>query len=137
MDANTNVYRVGLGGKKWWWPIFTWLLDTSIQNSWIIYRKHHPGAPQLNFRRKIAQVYLKRFQNLPKAAGRPATYSPESRIAVDIRYDHSDHYVEYVPNHNRRRCAGSHAQSSAVRTQCSKCNVGLCIQCFSDFHKQN
>ncbi|XP_030762656.1 piggyBac transposable element-derived protein 3-like [Sitophilus oryzae] len=30
MDANINVYRIGIRGKKWWWPIFTWLLDSCI-----------------------------------------------------------------------------------------------------------
>nr|CAH7727806.1 unnamed protein product [Callosobruchus chinensis] len=25
---------------------------------------------------------------------------------------------------------------SAVRTQCQKCRVGLCVDCFSEFHRQ-
>lgn len=121
MDANINVYKIGIRGKKWWWPIFTWLIDCCIQNSWIIYRKHNPSVTQLQFRREIAQIYFKRFQNLPKSG---------------IRYDRIDHIIEYVPNNKRRRCAGNHMPSSAVRTQCLKCNVGLCINCFGDNHKK-
>ena len=29
MDQNINAYRVSVRGKKWWWFIFTWLLDAS------------------------------------------------------------------------------------------------------------
>lgn len=137
MDSNINVYRIGIRGKKWWWPIFTWLIDSCIQNSWILYKKYNPDETQLNFRRQIAQVYLKKFQNLPKSAGRPSTYSQDSRVAPDIRYDHIDHIIEYVANNKRRRCAGNHTPSSVVRTQCRKCNVGLCINCFSNYHKKN
>lgn len=112
-------------------------IDCCIQNSWIMYRKHNPSVTQLQFRREIAQIYLKRFQNLPKSGGRPSTYSANSRDTPDIRYDRIDHIIEYVPNNKRRRCAGNHMPSSAVRTQCLKCNVGLCINCFGDYHKKN
>jgi len=33
MDENVNRYRIGLRGKKWWWCLFTWLIDVSIQNA--------------------------------------------------------------------------------------------------------
>lgn len=34
MDAYINNYRIGIRNKKWWWPIFTWLIDTTINNAW-------------------------------------------------------------------------------------------------------
>lgn len=135
MDSNINVYRISIRGKKWWWSIFTWLIDACIQNAWIIYRIQNPDTSQLNFRREIAQVYLKRYQNLPKSAGRP-TCSGERRVYPEIRFDHQNHLVEYVPNNKRRRCAGNHTTPSAVRTQCRKCGVGLCITCFADYHNK-
>ncbi|KAJ8926415.1 hypothetical protein NQ314_021203 [Rhamnusium bicolor] len=111
--------------------------DASVQNAWIIYKKHNPDASQLNFRRAVAQTYLRKFQNLPRSTGRPSTYSSESKVAVDIRYDRTDHYIEFIPNNKRRRCAGNHTASSAVRIQCCKCNVGLCMQCFSSYHRKS
>ena len=134
MDANINVYRISLRGKKWWWPIFTWLIDAAIQNAWILHKIHYPETGQLDFRREIASTYLKKFQNLPKSGGRPATYSKDSKISPDIRLDKTDHLVEYVPNNKRRRCVGQNHKGSSVRTQCRKCDIGLCIDCFVDFH---
>jgi hypothetical protein len=34
MDENINRYRIGICGKKWWWPLFKWLLEVSIQKAW-------------------------------------------------------------------------------------------------------
>ncbi|KAI4458697.1 transposase is4 [Holotrichia oblita] len=29
MDENISRYRIGIRSKKWWWPIFTWLIDAT------------------------------------------------------------------------------------------------------------
>ena len=34
MDQNINAYRIGIRGKKWWWSLFTWMLDSGVQNGW-------------------------------------------------------------------------------------------------------
>nr|CAH7726537.1 unnamed protein product [Callosobruchus chinensis] len=137
MDANLNVYRIGVRGKKWWWPIFTWLVDVSIQNAWILQKSDGRNMSQLEFRRQIAQCWLTRYKNMPKHCGRPqSTGQSSARILPAIRYDRLDHFVEYVPNGKRRRCAGDNHKGSAVRTQCQKCGLGLCVDCFSSFHKQ-
>lgn len=37
MNQNIGKYRIGVRGKKWCWPLFTWLLDVAINNSWTLY----------------------------------------------------------------------------------------------------
>ncbi|XP_054737840.1 uncharacterized protein LOC129244249 [Anastrepha obliqua] len=37
IDQNVNVYRIALKGKKWWWVIFTYLLDLTMTNAWKFY----------------------------------------------------------------------------------------------------
>lgn len=135
MDANIGAYRIGIRGKKWYWPIFTYLVDVCVQNAWVIARNTGNNISQLNFRREIAQIYLKTYGTLPKAPGRPYSYSDSSRVARDLRYDKSGHLVELVPNQKRRRCAGDRC-NSVGRTQCQKCQVGLCIPCFVPFHNE-
>lgn len=138
MDANVNVYRIGIRGKKWWWCIFTWMIDVCVQNAWILCRSSGQKITQIQFRREIVQCYLTKYQVLPKAAGRSAAPSSSSRVHEYIQFDRTDHFVEYVPDSKRRRCAGPlHTdKSSAVRTQCKKCDVGLCITCFAQFHRK-
>lgn len=136
MDQNISTYRLGIRSKKWWWCIFTWLIDVSISNAWILYKKgHNTQLSQLDFRRNIAQTYLKKYENPPKTAGRPSTskFSVScNRISDDLRYDGLNHLLTYVPN-NKRRCAGEGCPTSA-RTMCTKCDVGLCLECNVIFH---
>lgn len=34
MDQSISLYRVSIRGKKWWWVIFTYLLDMAVSNTW-------------------------------------------------------------------------------------------------------
>ena len=132
MDQGIAAYRIGIRGKKWWWPLFTYMLDTAIHNAWVLYRKNHPDVSQLRFRREIANVYLLSYGTPSQGPGRKSSNVTKTGIvSEDIRYDGMSHFV--VPNQNRRRCVGLMCKSS-VRTICPKCDVGLCIQCFAPYH---
>ena len=51
MDQHYNAYRIGIRGNKWWWSIFTWGVDVSMQNSWILYCGVTKDISLLDFRR--------------------------------------------------------------------------------------
>lgn len=136
MDENISLYRVGVRGKKWWFPIFTWLLDTAIHNAWILKRKTEKSLPFLDFRREIAQKYLSCLSSIPKQGGRPSSQSQsDARIPNAIRFDRIDHFIGKTDENKRRRCAGKGCKSFG-RTCCLKCKVGLCIDCFATFHNK-
>lgn len=136
MDENINMYRIGIRGKKWWWPLFTWMIDAAIHNAWILAKGAGSEVPQLEFRRQLAQTYLTRYQNPPKGPGRPAASHASStgcRVSDEIRCDGLHHIVYPTEDGKRRRCAGDGC-STVGRTECRKCGVGLCVQCFAPFH---
>ncbi len=136
MDENIAQYRIAVRGKKWWWCLFTWIVDLCIHNAWQLHRKSGGNLAQLDFRRSITQSYLKSHGIPPKGAGRPSTSLSSvslNRVSDDLRYDSKNHLVISVPNKKRRRCAGEGC-SSHIRTMCQKCDVGLCIECFVIFH---
>ena len=37
----TNKFSTKRGSKKWWKPIFFWLLDAAIVNAWVLYKIEH------------------------------------------------------------------------------------------------
>lgn len=39
MGQNIAYYCTSLRSKKWYWPLFIWGLDVSVQNAWLLYRK--------------------------------------------------------------------------------------------------
>src|SRR6476469_9304650 len=135
MDQNIGAYRISVLTKKWWWPLFAYLLDVAMQNAWLLYRltASYDEQPmdQLEFRRNICNVYYKRCASsrpsLGRPLGRPQPLS--TRVTVELRSDGISH--ELVSNDTQRRCAVCKSKS---RRQCSKCNVGLHIDCFLKFH---
>lgn len=138
LDENVEMYRIHIRNKKWYWALFSWLLDVSTHNAWLIARRTGKKLTQLEFRREIVQVYLTRYGNPPKGGGRPAvslSSANSSRVSDAIRFDETNHLIQKIEK--KRRCAGDgcNKKTSAVRTQCGKCNVGLCVECFEGFHK--
>ena len=99
-NQDTNLLRIGIRGKKWWWPLFTWLLDATIVNAW---KLHQGNMSQLQFRREITAVYLRRY-GIP-ADGRGRKSGLQSNILNQLRFDKINHIV--IPTPKRRRCAGS------------------------------
>jgi len=61
-DQNVSAYRITMRTKKWWWPLFAYVLDLVIQNGWLLYHKTPSWQQrQLNlqtFRRDLVCVYL-------------------------------------------------------------------------------
>lgn len=134
MDQNISTYRIGIRGKKWWWPIFTYLIDAAVCNAWVLSRQAGSTLTQLAFRREIVQTYLTQYRNVPRGAGRPAVSKSSKtghRINDGIRYDGRNHLL--VPSDSRRKCALESCKSQ-TRLQCVKCDVGLCASCNLEFH---
>lgn len=42
MDQAVSSYRTRIRQKKWWWPIFVYLVDVSVSNAWLLMRKVDP-----------------------------------------------------------------------------------------------
>lgn len=129
MDECISSYRVGIRSKKWYWNIFTWILDAAINNAWLLYRKRNSKTTNLQFRRELVQVYLVRYGVAPKMPG-PAKSATSRTLLPSVRSDGMHHYVAPC---NRRRCAGMNCKSFG-RTMCIKCDVGLCVPCFAKYH---
>ena len=128
-DQNIAKYRISFRGKKWYWCIFTWLLDISIQNAWILHKKCGGSMPQFDFKEYIALSYLQRYGTPPQLPG--PSCPKRKRVIDDVRYDGFKHYLVEIPK--RRRCAGEFC-SKRPFTQCCKCDVGLCVGCNLDYH---
>ncbi|XP_068231969.1 piggyBac transposable element-derived protein 3-like [Palaemon carinicauda] len=114
-NQNVNKYRIGIRGKKWYWCIFTWLIDVTEQNAWLLHKKSGWGLSQFEFKEHIAQTYLTRIGTPPKGAGRPPSCSTkgDKRVLEDIRFDGLEHYLVETQDNKRRRSAGEGCMFSA------------------------
>lgn len=134
MDQNIATYRINVRSKKWWWSLFAYMPDVAMQNAWLLYRKSPAALSKqmdlLQFRREVCQVYLTRYASRPNM-GRPMGHqiSLDRRVLADVRFDRQEHY----PGHSKTqlRCASCRGKS---KYKCSKCNIGLHIECFANYH---
>lgn len=117
----------GVRKNKWWWSIFTWLVDVSVQNAWLLQKKAGYNTSHLQFRRNIAMHYC----NSVSLRMSNTSAVPRQSIPECDRYDRNDHYPIDC---NRRRCQVPTCNSRS-RVKCEKCDVGLCISpCFKNYH---
>ncbi|KAB0805128.1 hypothetical protein PPYR_02098 [Photinus pyralis] len=130
-DWNVGKYAVQIRAKKWYWALFTRMIDMAVVNSWIIYKMINKSSmPLLTFRRAIAVTYLK--LGVKPALGRPIM-SSASKIFDDVRYDSKSHFMG--TRDKQRRCQGDNCKSKPL-TFCVKCQVTLCKQCFVPYHSK-
>lgn len=138
-DWLLEKHHISVRGKKWYWCLFTRMIDMAIVNGCVLYNMIHEGNKLSikEYRREVAYSYLKSGHGQKISKGRPFSLPQTSRsnIPEDIRYDSKNHIV--AKREKQRRCQ-NRGCTSKPRTFCQKCNVTLCIStCFDQFHKKN
>ena len=95
MDQNIAAYMINFRSKKWWWPLFRFVVDVAVNNSFLLYRLRNldPGETKLNALgfRAIVDAYFRLFR---KGVPNFNLY-PSNRIlhhpAQNLRYDNTNH----------------------------------------------
>lgn len=110
----------------------------AVVNSFLTYRRVY-GKKSItikDFRRQIAVTYLKIGHGRNVLKGRPLSFPSTSRshILDSVRLDEKGHFLE--KRTNQRRCQYPTCKSRPL-TFCKKCDVTLCVKCFSKFHRKN
>jgi hypothetical protein len=88
LDQCMNNYRIR--GKKWWWPLFTHMLNIAMVNSWILYQLANPDERLhlLAFQRYLTRHYVF-FQKINHNQKEASTNVPES-----IRKSERGHFLK-------------------------------------------
>ena len=125
-DQNISLYRISIRGKKWYFPLLCHCIDLAEQNAWQLHKARNGSLDHLKFRRRLVTALLETNASSSNFRGRPS----KSEHA-DSRYDRLDHLVEQ--QEKQTRCRHCHQKCT---TRCSKCNIGLHVKCFIDYHKK-
>lgn len=127
-DQSIAVYRSAIRSKKWWWVLFTYMLDLAVANTWRLHvLAAEDNLDQLQFRRCIARFYLRNVAT-ERTDGRRRK---PSSIVPKMNLDGVGHFPQKLPN--QLRCVECHKKA---RWQCKKCIKTLCIEkgCFEKYH---
>lgn len=153
MDSLIGRYKIKIKSKKWYMRLFYHLLDMTLVNSWLLYRRRsrEKGAEKCmklaEFRAEVAYCLCNVGSNRLLKRGRPSDLEKEiaekkKRSATttyvppkDVRLDGHSHWPLYKDT--RQRCKMPKCTSFSY-IQCSKCGLYLCLNknnnCFHKFH---
>lgn len=126
-DQCTNNYRIGIRGKKWWWCLFTHMVNIAMTNSWKLHQlvaSAEEKVSLLEFTRYVTRYYL-HLNNKKRKSNRPCP------VPNAPRQDNTGHFPEKIEK--QLRCTVCHFR---IRWRCKKCLVTLCVErnCFELYH---
>uniref|UniRef100_A0A8D0A246 PiggyBac transposable element-derived protein domain-containing protein n=1 Tax=Sander lucioperca TaxID=283035 RepID=A0A8D0A246_SANLU len=116
-DMLVHLYKTPAKSRRWYFPLFGYVLDLCISNAWLVYKRDCgllKEKPMPLKRFHLAVAHSLKQKCLPP---RPPQPQP------DVRYDNYGH----LPLHtdNRGRCCL--CPKGVSRWKCGKCNVFLCL----------
>lgn len=157
MDSFIGRYRIRIKSRKWTTRLFYHLLDMTVINAWVLYKKVNTvkGKLQKNimkladFRTELADTLCRYQSHSKNKRGRPSTNSrqdttvtskrPRTGVQVlpstDVRCDCIGHEKIFMDSRNKCKFNNCRKLTSWF---CKKCKVSLCDnknnQCFALFH---
>ncbi|CAK1593285.1 unnamed protein product [Parnassius mnemosyne] len=158
MDSFLGRNRIRMKSRKWYMRIFYHLLDLTVINSWVLYKKveekkgnHKKIMTLADFRSELAETLCK--YSPANNRGRPSTSAiredqPPLKMRkgkpcqvlppLEVRFDQMDHNI--MRTETRGRCMMPSCNLLSI-IKCSKCNVHLCSKkskdCFTHFHNSS
>jgi len=143
MDQNVGCYRTSIRSKKWWWPLFIYMMDVSVQNAFYLYKRSSAYGQHrldlLGFKREIevhSQRYAQRLR-VAQPVGRAPRMSGSWRVPAEVRLDRQDHLPLYTDK--QKQCDVCKKKANFV---CQKCTSGSAPvglhpkDCFLRYHTE-
>jgi hypothetical protein len=148
MDSHIGRHRIKMKSRKWYFRLFYHMLDLTVINSWILFKKvTHKKISQKDFRKELAQTLCQLGKNISPKRGRPSSSSTElaypkkikkscvPKPPLPVRKDGIEHWPEYIQV--RQRCKNYNCKS-LTNVICIKCKMNLCFttnrNCFKEYH---
>lgn len=122
MDNNISNYRIKIRGKKWYFPIWLWMLDVCVTNAWTLARQFGYKEDNLEFRRHIVRKLLTNYGKPPRPTG------PQYTSIIPAPSTSTQHLI--VNGAQRRRCR---VCSNKTTKACDRCEIPLHDKCFKEY----
>lgn len=125
-DQMFNNYKIRVRSKKWWWPLFSYILSASAINAWRLYVSIKGPLPLIGFLRSVASQLIRTHG----VAGRRGRYSLIGSVKENARQDGRDHW----PCDSDVAFGVCPVCRGRTKVRCEKCDVALHVKCFKVYH---
>ena len=128
MNRLLEAYRLTIRGKKWYWPLFVNLLNTTVVAVRKIYCQiGDKKITHIDFRRQVTLCLLKVQQH------REIENSVAAELQLDVRFDGVNHFLGPATTEGRCKVCKKN-----TRSMCTKFNIRLHGErgktCFKTYH---
>jgi hypothetical protein len=136
-DQNNYYLRISVSGKKWFWPVVTWLVDTGMHNAWQLHKKSGGIMKLLAFKKELVLHHPQKGNSNPqqKQLWRIMDRSPRFKAQ---RWRHPlQHVSHFIKNRAKCRCFAMEGCTVKCVMYCGKCNCTVCINDFEQYHTRS
>ena len=135
MDQNISAHMINLGTKKWWWPLFQFVVNVFVNNAYQIYCQSHlnpgeHGLDALSFCWDIVDAYYrlcgKTLLSVTLFIGNRNLHHPANNLKFNS-------INRWIAKGAQQRCSSPVCKGTLV-CYCKNCNVGLHAECFGLYH---
>ncbi len=136
-----GYYNIGRRSKMWWKHVFTYIVECSILNAYVLFCCHNPRSKKLKFRFleqriNLAEALIVSYTGCRKRGRTPQLVSERLNRSLDHFADRAERKGECVV------CRSRHSKRRDTMCVCTVCKVNLCSplaggesrQCFREYH---
>lgn len=137
VEVDINLYTPTITGKKSFLVSFNICMQLVMHNAWTLYKNQTQNgkiSDILGFRRKVVIYYLQHYAKpiLAQNKGKIDKTGCARGLSNEARFDGIRHYV--IPQKKQTRCGFCRAKTT---TRCQKCDVGVHVRCFVNYHTKS
>ena len=114
--------------KKWWWSLFLWGINVTIQNAWLLFRTSHSRWSLHEFRWYVVRFLLK--INGTARYNQDAAV-PKRGISKELRLSEQQHLTDDDSLKKVHRWKVCNLKTQVI---CTTCEVHLHVKCFAANH---
>ncbi|XP_022248803.1 piggyBac transposable element-derived protein 4-like isoform X1 [Limulus polyphemus] len=133
-DQHASYYSCGRKTIKWYKKLFFRLLDLTIVNAYVLYKKQNnqPALSQKTFRKDLVTALVgPLFQSRPGLSG--ISFSRTAQELSPLRLTLGRHFPTTLQKGKRKRCRLCLSENK-VQMQCKLCLEYLCMRHFEEYH---
>ncbi|GBN58679.1 PiggyBac transposable element-derived protein 4 [Araneus ventricosus] len=134
-DQYRKYYDISRKSRKWWIYMFWYLLDTTVNNAYIIYSttnfpSEKKSKTPLDFRMSLIEAILKEKRIVETCPQTIVKNKSHKRIKIDGRKKRCIRCISL-----KRKTISNRAIESSWT--CEICQVCLCVNCFGPYHNEH
>ena len=138
LDFWLSVYRPRIRSRKWYWPLFTWVLGVLLVSAWKLWSNHSAAEKnenKMSFLSYIRKVNYGIRQGFPE---KEHHHQPRDLLTgrIDNRFSDNAHLIDEDKDKQFvcRSCRELEGKKSRTQFFCTICRVGLHPRCFRRYH---